>query len=265
MRTRSILVLAAGLALLAAGCGDHGAQAADAGYLSPTELPDAAKLVGPPPQAGSGTLAGDLATYHATRALKGTDRWALASRDADYGAAPMMAVFSCALGVSLTSADAPALDRLFEHLAVDADKAEHAAKGVYKRPRPFLADGGPICVPAEDWLKKGFSYPSGHATFGWSAGLVLAELAPDRAGDILARARSYGESRVVCGVHYESDIAAGREVAGAVVAALHDSAAFKTDLDAARAELAHLRANPPATPDAGECRIEADAAANPVR
>lgn len=265
MRTRSILALAAGLALFAAGCGDHGAQAAGAGYLAPSDLPDAARLVGPPPEAGTGTLAGDLQTYHMTRALKGTDRWALASRDADYGAAPMMAVFSCALGVSLTPADAPALEGLFDRLSVDADKAEHAAKQVYRRPRPFLADGGPICVPAEDWLKKGFSYPSGHATFGWSAGLVLAEIAPDRAGDVLARARSYGESRVVCGVHYESDIAAGREVAGAVVAALQDNAAFKTDLEAARAELARLRATPPATPDPAECRIEADAAAHPVR
>jgi acid phosphatase (class A) len=32
-------------------------------------------------------------------------------------------------------------------------------------------------------------------------GLILAELAPERATPILNRGRAYGESRVVCGVH----------------------------------------------------------------
>jgi acid phosphatase (class A) len=261
MKMQGVLALALGWAVIAAG----GAAAQEAGYLAPAQLPDAARLVGPPPAEATGTLAGDLQTYHATRALNGSERWALAVRDADYGPGPMMRAFSCALGVSLTPDKAPALNRLLGRLAVDADTDEHAAKKTYRRPRPFLADGGPICVAPEDWLKKGFSYPSGHAAYGWSAGLVLAEIAPDRSGDVLARARSYGESRVVCGVHYESDIAAGREVGAAVFSALQDDPAFKADLEAARAELARLRAAPAGQPDPAECRVEDDAAAHPVR
>ena len=37
--------------------------------------------------------------------------------------------------------------------------------------------------------------------WGWTVGLIMAEVAPDRATEILARARAFGEGRLVCGVH----------------------------------------------------------------
>ena len=82
--------------------------------------------------------------------------------------------------------------------------------------------------------------------------MVLAEIAPDRATQVLARARAYGESRVVCGVHNASAVDAGRTEASIVIAALHSSAEFRADLDAARTELAAARAKatPPANCDA---------------
>ena len=95
-------------------------------------------------------------------------------------------------------------------------------------------------------------------------GLILAEVAPDRAAEILGRARSYGESRVVCGVHYESDVQAGRVAASAVFSALQAEPAFQRDLAAVKAELAALRHAGGVFPGAPECRIEADAVAHPV-
>jgi acid phosphatase (class A) len=86
--------------------------------------------------------------------------------------------------------------------------------------------------------------------------LVLAELLPDRATDILARGRAYGESRAICGSHSISAVQAGYMTAASYVAALHGSADYRRDLDAARAELAALRSH--ARPaEAGQCQNEA--------
>jgi len=239
------------------------APAALEGYIAPADMPNSVRLLGPPPSAGSGTKAGDLATYQATRGLEGTPRWALAARDAEFGPAPMMRDFSCAMGVKLDTESAPALYHLLGRVVVDAETIGRQAKNTFKRPRPFVENGGAICVNPEAWLAKSYSYPSGHSTFSWTAGLVLAEIAPDRAGEILSRARVYGESRVVCGVHYASDVQAGRLVAATVFSALQSHPAFQADIQRARSELARLRASGSA-PDTAACRIEAEAAASPV-
>ena len=238
--------------------------AAPSGYLIPEQRPEVSAILGPPPAAGSGTKTGDVATYQATRALEGTPRWSLAQKDAVYGPAPMMAAFSCALGVSLTPDTAPVLFHLLSRVVSDSDESERVAKKAYQRPRPFVENGGNICVAPEDWLKKSYSYPSGHSTFGWTTALIMAEIAPDRGAAVLARGRAYGESRVVCGVHYESDVQSGRLAASAVFDVLQSSPEFRADLDLAKAELAKLRAAAAGGLDAGECKIEAEASSHPV-
>ncbi len=121
---------------------------------------------------------------------------------------------------------------------------------------------GNICVPRSDSLVKSGSYPSGHSTMSWTWGLILADLAPDRATEILSRARAYSESRVVCGVHYPSDIANGRLNGSALFATLEANADFRADLEKARGEVAAARAAGAATPDPGICKVEADAEAH---
>ena len=124
----------------------------------------------------------------------------------------------------------------------DVERAVNQPKNYYMRPRPFFSLPGDICVARNENASP--DYPSGHATWGWSVGLVLAEIDPDRATQVLVRARAFGESRVVCGVHNASSVDAARTVAASVVAALHGDAAFRADLDAARAELAGLLRTP---------------------
>lgn len=75
----------------------------------------------------------------------------------------------------------------------------------------------------------------------WDAGLILAELVREAASDILARARAFGQSRIVCGVHNASAVEAGWMTATGVFAMQSDSTEFQKDLDAARMELAALR------------------------
>ena len=129
-------------------------------------------------------------------------------------------------------------------------------KDVFKRPRPYLRDAGAICVDRSRELDESPDYPSGHATWGFANALILAEMAPERSAEVLARGRAFGESRVVCGVHSPSAVEAGRTNAAALVAALHASPDFRADFEAARAEVVAARARGLA--DAGACAAEAE-------
>lgn len=90
-------------------------------------------------------------------------------------------------------------------------------------------------------LERDGSYPSAHAAAGWAWALIQTELSPDRANAVLARGWAFGESRRICNAHWHSDVNQGRIIAATTVARLHADAAFRADLDAARAELAAVR------------------------
>ena len=93
-------------------------------------------------------------------------------------------------------------------------------------------------------MKTNASYPSGHSMVAWSWGLILAELAPSKADSVLSLGRESGESRVICGVHFISDVEAGRTLGSAMVARLHAEPAFEADLAKAKRELARAKAKP---------------------
>jgi acid phosphatase (class A) len=212
--------------------------------LLKADIPDAplqtAVLLPAAPKAGSPRYEADRQVFRDTRQLEGSPRWVLAQHDVDYATPTLLADFSCAMGVSLEAARLPQLTALIDQASVAADASTAPAKKANQRQRPFLIDPGVTCQSTEP-LVHSFDYPSGHATRGWAVGLVLTELAPDRATDLLLRARSYADSRVVCGVHNLSAIQAGTMNGAAVVATLHASPAFQAQLAAARKELADYR------------------------
>ena len=86
------------------------------------------------------------------------------------------------------------------------------------------------------------SYPSGHSSLGWAWALILSEIDPEHSDAILARGRAFCESRVVCGVHWQSDVIEGRFMGASTVARLHADPVFRADIEAAKAELAAVRA-----------------------
>lgn len=231
------------------------------GYLTSRTLPASRDVLPPPPAPGSPGEALDRAAFFTTRQLKGTPRWDLAVQDARYSPKAFLASFSCVLGFQLDESNAPTLLRVFNRLRSDVGAAVESAKSAYKHPRPFLGTGQPICENSSDYLKASWSYPSGHATIGWTSGLLLAELVPELSAPLMARARAYGESRVVCGVHTVSDVEAGRTVGAVLVAALHGSDEFKAELERARREVSAAReaARAPVHEEA-RCAAEKDAA-----
>jgi acid phosphatase (class A) len=263
MKQWRLLCALAMASLMGAGPAPAEAPSPTGGYLAAGEAPDAVRILPPPPDAKSGRAADDMAIFQATRSLEGQPRWALATRDADLHPAQALGAFACALGVSLDERNAPTLMTVVARSGLDAAAIVDPPKDHYARPRPYLAAQGepPICVARSYWLAKSPAYPSGHAAASWAWGLILAELAPDRASEVLMRARSIGESRIVCGVHYLSDVEAGRDAGAALVARLHADPAFRADLDKARAEIAAARETPHV--GAGECLVQDQAAAHP--
>jgi acid phosphatase (class A) len=233
-----------------------------AGYLG-SRVPDHTVFLPPPPAPDSPAAIADAAIFAATRALENGPRWQLAASDNQVGQKALLGDFSCAVGLDLAAASAPALSRLLARSGADAAAVFTSAKDTYRRPRPFVTEKAPICItPTETFAKSG-SYPSAHATVGWLYALLLAELDPEHAAAIAARGRAYGESRVVCGVHYLSDVEAGWLTAATVVATLHGAREFEADVAAARAELTELRHTSGAAHATQACENEAASLATP--
>lgn len=244
------LVLAAGLLMGAAA-----PTTSEQGYLPGPALPDTLKILPPAPVAGTSRYETDRTVYLQTRSMQGSPRWALAQTDIKSTA--YLRDLGCAAGVDLSPEHAPKFATLLKRLSPDVRRAVDLPKDHYQSKRPYLVDEGPICDAKTADLAASPNYPSGHTTWSWAVGLILAELAPDRATDILVRARSFGESRLVCGVHSLSAIEAGRTNGAAVVATLHGSPEFRRDLDAARAEIASLRKAGPPPGAGGACQADA--------
>jgi acid phosphatase (class A) len=227
------------------------------GFLGAEMTPDAMATIPPAPKAGDPRNDLDWAIFKATRSLEGSDRWVLAQNDDNYRPAALLKDFSCAVGAELTAENAPTLARIIARTTVDAGAAAQRAKEVYQRTRPYMHNAGNICIERSDGLARSFDYPSGHGSLGWVAGLVIAQLAPDRSTPVLARARAYGESRVVCGVHNMSAIEASRTNGASVFAALQASSDFQAAMAMAKAEITAARASGK-TPDAAACAKEAE-------
>jgi acid phosphatase (class A) len=227
------------------------------GYLGKARIPNSIAILPPPPPIGSLGEKLDADVYTRTRPLKGSARWDMAQRDA----VQYMQAFDCPLGVKLEAVNIRELNTLFLRVGADASAITNLAKDHFDHPRPFIAPNGPICTENDRaGLMKSYSYPSGHTTYSWAMALILAEIAPDKATDILARARAFGESRVVCGVHTVSDVEEGRTNGSALVAVLHSDPVFRADVEAAKTALAAVLAAPHPSADAGQCRIDMDAA-----
>lgn len=227
------------------------------GFLDPTTMPNAIATIPPAPKEGEMRNTLDWEIFLKTRALEGSERWKLAQADDSYRPADLLKNFSCALGVQLTPENAPALAGILAKTTIDAGMAAEAAKQLYRRTRPFLHNQGNICIARTPGLEASFDYPSGHGSLGWIAGLVVAQLAPERASAALARGRAFGESRVVCGLHNMSAIEAARTNAAGVFAAVQASPDYRDALARARTELEAARTSA-AVPDAAWCAKEAE-------
>lgn len=208
------------------------------GYLQSSDLPDSRVLLDPPPATGSAALARDEDARAATIALRGKARWDLARKDADLQFPQPAKNYSCAMGVDISEEKTPHLYRLMQRVLTDAGLSTYGVKNTYNRTRPFVVHNEGTCQPDEEVvLRQDGSYPSGHTAAGWAWALTLAEVNPKRGDNLLKRGMSFGQSRVICNAHWQSDVDAGRIMGAATVAKLHSNAEFLADIQAARKEI----------------------------
>ena len=228
------------------------------GYLQPKEVIDGVAVIPPPPKPGSAAQAADDEVYKAAIAAIDSPRWKQAIADSEErNIGKALQAYACALGTPITPRTMPHTFMLVVRTISDIGVAYDKGKDYYGRLRPYAALNGPNCQGYGEAEAKR-SYPSGHAAVGWGISLVLTEVAPDRATELIRRGREFSESRAACGVHWMSDVVAGRDIGAAVVAQLHSNDDFRAQLAEARKEVAAARATAP-LPEGGQCAAEAAA------
>ncbi|MEG2269112.1 MAG: phosphatase PAP2 family protein, partial [Acinetobacter sp.] len=117
-------------------------------------------------------------------------------------------------------------------LVDSADSATKTAKEFYMRKRPFVYFDHHTCQPEDEEasLRQNGSYPSGHTSYGWTLALILAQIEPSHAQEIIQRGYDFGQSRVICGAHWQSDVDAGRVVGAVEYSRLQSLPKFQEDL-----------------------------------
>lgn len=211
------------------------------GYIPYNELPNSLVVLPPPPEAGSADFIHDMELSAANLQRKDTSRSMQAYSDANLSFPGALDDFNALIGLTISEESTPYLYLLLRRTLTDAILSTYAAKSFYNRPRPFMVNNQPTCIPeVEEQLRKDGSYPSGHAAVGWAWAIILSEIFPEKANAILIRGRQFGESRFFCNVHWYSDIIGGRFMGTATVALLHSDKTFQHDLKKAKHEVKKL-------------------------
>jgi acid phosphatase (class A) len=236
----SLLPLAAliALAVLVADP-SHAANAANAVYVA-AEQTRVLQILPSPPAADSAAGKAELVVLHQLQLGRTPEQVAQARADEKDAS---MFLFHTVLGDKFNAAQLPLTAALSRKIADEQSANTVPAKTAFHRRRPYNLDKTlqAVCTTGtgDD------SYPSGHATAAYLQALVLVEMVPEQRDAILARAAGFAHNRLVCGVHYPSDLEAGQVLAYAVHALLDGNPQFRRDLRAARAELRMALGLPP--------------------
>jgi len=260
------VVLATTLALVLAGCVSGGSSdlfdTASTGYLTPQALDRLAQAVPAPPAPGSAIDRADREQSGRYRVLEDSDRWLLATAHAEVRPPLALQHFDCALGVRLGDAETPTLDRMMARVFHDADAVSEQVKARARRARPVADDPDRRpCQTVTAETRASASYPSGSAALGTAYGEVLAAVEPERAEAVRRIGHEMGVSRLICAMHYPSDVAAGEAIGRAVAAQIAADPGFRRDLQSVRAEIKAARATGRANPG---CAAERLALAAPL-
>ena len=229
-------------------------------YFTTEEMPDMMVFLPGPPDSTSVAFMNDVARYYWGKEMrKDSKRAAEAARDAVYGLETILTEFEEAFGMKITQEDTPEIYKVLLEGTATCDSICTVPKATYMRRRPFMVFNEPSLTPeADESLSKNGSFPSGHTLLGWSSALLMMEINPERATEILTRGYRYGENRLVVGAHWQSDTDAARLAASAAYARLHTSERFLEQMKKAREEFKKLKGDPSAVPAATVVPMKSD-------
>ena len=184
-----------------------------------------------PPAPGSPSAKADLLAVHEAETTRTPQQIAQAKLD---DRTESIFIYTDVVGPHFQSSELPRTTALSEHLRAESGVVNPSMKLAFHRPRPAIADPTlhPVCEAS-----KSDSYPSGHAMVGYLEAFALAQMLPEQSDAILKRADRYARNRIVCGVHYPTDVAASRTIALALYGALSTSARFREELASAQTEI----------------------------
>ncbi len=151
-----------------------------------------------------------------------------------------MDAFTPVVGPWFTAEKLPKTAAFLQKVDLLTNSANNATKQLFNRPRPADADPQHRVKPLFDETDPG--YPSGHGARSAMYAMVLANLLPDLKDPLLARGQQLGFDRVIAGMHFPSDITAGRALATNLLHTLNANPNFRADLESARSELQAARA-----------------------
>jgi acid phosphatase (class A) len=205
-------------------------QPAKGGYFTSAQPLDLSLIVPPPAQDSAATQA-DLVVLHTIEQTRTQAQVAAAQADEKQ---ENMFYLRSVLGDKFSPENLPLTAVFAAHLQTEQAAAVVALKVEYQRPRPYQFD--PTLHPVCGTTTQPNSYPSGHAVTGYLEAFAVIKIVPEKSREIMQRADDFTRNRLVCGAHYPSDLAAGRDVAYAVFSYLLASPSFQTELAAARTE-----------------------------
>ena len=211
--------------------------------FTPQQMPNSVFFLPPPPDTASMAFKYDVSQYYwGKEQRKDSARVAMALRDAVWSLATICTEFSVPFGMEITEKGTPAIYNFLKASIDAADQARILPKAHYMRIRPYAFYNESTIYPDdEEELRTNGSYPSGHTIRGWTAALVLIEVNPDSANALLARGYEFGQSRVIAGYHWQSDVDAARLVASSAVARMHADKRFIELLEKAQKEFKKLK------------------------
>ncbi len=233
---RSVLLFAV---ILLASCATVRPQK----YFTMDEMPDLVKCLPAPPAPGTPEFRYDSLRYFWGREQrKDPVRAAIADRDAGWQIDTVIAVFSGPFGMKLSPDGTPEIWHLLYSGIKTMEQIRVRPKAYFHRQRPFeYFNDHVLTLWEEEELRGEGSYPSGHTIRGWAMALMLAEVNPDAAEALFAKGWEYGESRVIVGAHWQSDVDASRAAASIAYAKAQTSKAFRRQVARARAEYLRLK------------------------
>ena len=219
-------------------------------YLTEKEVPNAVLFLPPPPEDGSPQFLYDEAQHQWGKTQRAGERGLRAIKEETTNVDSMAALFSTAFGRKLTRETTPKTLHLLDRSIRTFRLGASGPKAAYMRLRPYVFYKEGTLIPrSEEGSRRSGSYPSGHTVRGWGMALVLAELNPERQDTLLKMGYEWGQSRVIAGYHWQSDVDASKLLASATYATLQSCAAYREDVEAAREE---LKALAEADADAGQ-------------
>jgi acid phosphatase (class A) len=137
-------------------------------------------------------------------------------------------------GIAFDPAKLAPCEEFFLKRRKEEKAAVEAAKDTFCRLRPFQTPGNGLHPVREAKPDESYSYPSGHATYGATVGFLLAGMLPEKRAEIYSRINDYARSRMVAGVHFRSDVEAGKLAGAAIGASLLAQPGFRPEFEQAK-------------------------------